>query len=85
MNIGGKNPFASSSAGGGVRSWPSTTSVSSSGKRIQKEMADFNSQPPPGCAAAPKGDNLYCWVATIFGPQGHLLIGLEFGDMVRRY
>ncbi|KAL4199354.1 hypothetical protein AMTRI_Chr03g50740 [Amborella trichopoda] len=29
-----------------MRSWPTTTSVSSSGKRIQKDMADFNSQPP---------------------------------------
>nr|DAD30120.1 TPA_asm: hypothetical protein HUJ06_031588 [Nelumbo nucifera] len=52
--------------GGGVggRSWPSTTSVSASGKRIQKEIQEFNMDPPTDCSAGPKGDNLYQWIST---------------------
>ncbi|KAF3794448.1 Constitutive photomorphogenesis protein 10 [Nymphaea thermarum] len=73
-------PTTSSSSGGGggggaggasgVRSWPPTTSVSASGKRIQKEMVEFNADPPLDCSAGPKGDNLYQWVSTILGPRG---------------
>ncbi|KAK1587892.1 hypothetical protein Q3G72_017982 [Acer saccharum] len=51
-------------------SWVSTTSVSVSGKRIQREMVELNSDPPPDCSAGPKGDNLYNWVSTIIGPTG---------------
>ncbi|XP_008351628.1 constitutive photomorphogenesis protein 10 isoform X2 [Malus sylvestris] len=50
--------------------WASTTSVSSSGKRIQREMVELNMDPPPDCCAGPKGDNLYHWIATLFGPPG---------------
>lgn len=55
-------------------SWVSPTSVSTSGKRIQREMEEINNDPPPDCSAGPKGDNLYHWVSTIIGPPGsHML------------
>ncbi|KAE8705695.1 Constitutive photomorphoproteinsis protein 10 [Hibiscus syriacus] len=68
--IGGRGRSASSStiatAPGGT--WVSATSVSDSGKRIQKDMSELNANPPPHCTAAPKGHNLFHWVATVIGP-----------------
>mmetsp|Transcript_8155 Transcript_8155/g.20982 ORF Transcript_8155/g.20982 Transcript_8155/m.20982 type:complete len:163 (-) Transcript_8155:381-869(-) len=44
--------------------------VSSSAKRISKELAEISLDPPCNCTAGPKGDNLYEWVSTILGPKG---------------
>ncbi|KAI7819700.1 ubiquitin-conjugating enzyme/RWD-like protein [Gamsiella multidivaricata] len=32
-------------------------------------MMEINLDPPAGCSAAPKSDNLYSWTATITGPS----------------
>lgn len=48
-------------------------SISSSARRIQKELAEISLEPPTNCSAGPKGDNLYEWVSTIVGPSGACL------------
>lgn len=47
-------------------------------KRIQKELAELKLDPTPNCNAAPKGENLYKWVATILGPTGSVYEGGVF-------
>ena len=58
--------------------------MSSSAKRIQKELAEISLEPPTNCSAGPKGDNLYEWVSTIVGPSGACLnlLTARAGDKV---
>ena len=40
-------------------------------KRLSKELVKLNKDPVPNCSAGPKNDNdIYCWCATIMGPEG---------------
>lgn len=50
--------------------------LSSSAKRIQKELAEISLDPPCNCSAGPKGDNIYEWVSTIMGPGGKCWAGV---------
>lgn len=52
--------------------------LSTSARRIQKELAEITLDPPPNCSAGPKGDNLYEWVSTILGPPGSVYEGGVF-------
>uniref|UniRef100_A0A3P9H657 E2 ubiquitin-conjugating enzyme n=1 Tax=Oryzias latipes TaxID=8090 RepID=A0A3P9H657_ORYLA len=52
--------------------------LSTSAKRIQKELADITLDPPPNCSAGPKDDNIYEWRSTILGPPGSVYEGGVF-------
>ncbi|CAG5136769.1 unnamed protein product [Candidula unifasciata] len=52
--------------------------LSTSGRRLQRELAEITLDPPPNCSAGPKGDNLYEWSSTILGPKASVYEGGVF-------
>lgn len=58
--------------------------TSQTAKRIQKELADIQKDPPCNCSASPKEDNIYEWEAFIVGPdhtpyaRGMFLLDITF-------
>jgi len=48
--------------------------MSASG-RIKKELENLTKDPPSNCSAAPEGEDMYHWSATIIGPAGSVYEG----------
>ncbi|GLT39444.1 hypothetical protein SLA2020_136330 [Shorea laevis] len=70
MNSKGLDISGGKSSPSSTATWVWTRSASASGKRIQRELAELNMNPPSDFYAGPKGDKLDNWVATLTGPPG---------------
>ncbi|KAL1925568.1 uncharacterized protein VTP21DRAFT_451 [Calcarisporiella thermophila] len=57
---------------------PTCSGKSVSARRIKKELAEMNLDPPPNVIASPKGDNLFEWSAIITGPADTPYAGGKF-------
>jgi hypothetical protein len=69
-----KRALRSGRAGGRGRAGAS----SSSALRIQRELRDFQTNPPPHCTVAVRPDNLNVWVITLTGVEGTLYEGEKY-------
>jgi ubiquitin-conjugating enzyme E2 D len=43
--------------------------------RLKKELDDITNYPPTNCSAGPIDDDIYCWQATIIGPDESPYVG----------
>ena len=39
-------------------------------KRLQKELIEMQNDPPLNCSAGPNKDNIFNWIAILYGPEG---------------
>ena len=53
-------------------------SRTSAALRIQRELRDFQTNPPPNCAVAVRPENLNVWVVTLTGVEGTLFAGEKY-------
>lgn len=78
LSSGGGSGGSGGSSGGNKSTPKASKALTTSAKRIQKELAEITLDPPPNCSAGPKGNNIYEWVSTILGPPGSVYEGGVF-------
>lgn len=55
-----------------------SASRTSAALRIQRELLDFQKNPPPNCAVSVREDNMNVWIVTLTGVNGTLFEGEKF-------